>query len=121
MFPVEVYKVLHLAGVMMVFLALGGVVMHALGNGSPDHPWRKQAAMTHGIGLVLMLLGGFGMLARLQIPILSGWVILKFLIWVVLGGLLFLIIRKPGQSKRWWGIIILLGILAAYLANFKPF
>lgn len=123
MISYSVYKVVHLVGVMMVFLALGGVTMHAIQGGAREFPWRRPAAITHGIGLVLALVGGFGLLARIGIMhgSLPGWVIAKLGIWVVFALLVGVVIRKKTWAKSIWILTLVLGGLAAYLAGSKPF
>jgi len=115
------YKVIHLVGVMMVFLSLGGVATHAINGGARSHSWRKSIAITHGMGLFLSLLGGFGLLARLGIAHggLPGWVIAKLAIWTLFGGLIALIPRRPQWAKALWPAVIVLGALAAHLAGSK--
>ncbi len=73
-----------------------------------------------GIGLFLILLGGFGLLARVYQNQWYPWVILKLVIWVILGGLIALINRKPGLSKVWYWVTLFLGLTAAWAAYFKP-
>ena len=117
-----VYKNIHFIGIFMVLMALGGLLLHSITGGTRDFPWRKSIAITHGVGVFLILLGGFGMLARLGI-IWSwpGWVTGKVVIWIILGGLIAVIFRKPGLAKPLWWITIVLGALAAYLGGQKPF
>ena len=57
MLAVSVYKNIHLLGVFMVLMALGGVILHHILGGARQHAWRKPVAITHGIGLLLVLLG----------------------------------------------------------------
>ena len=123
MISYAVYKVVHLVGVMMVLLALGGVATNFANGGAKTHRWRKPIAITHGIGMLLSLVGGFGLLARLGIVHggLPGWIWAKLGIWMVFGGLLGLLPRKPNWAPALWPLIILLGGLAAYLAGSKPF
>lgn len=123
MISYSVYKVIHLLGVLMVFLAMGGLATHAINGGGRVHAWKKPIAITHGIGLFLSLLGGFGLLARLGIVHggLPGWVLAKLVIWGVFGSLLFVIPRKPQWAKWTWPLVIFLGTLAAYLAGSKSF
>jgi len=118
-----VYKIVHLVGVLMVFLALGGVITNAINGGSTIHSWRKPIAATHGIGLVLSLLGGFGLLARLGIVHggLPGWILAKLGIWILFAILIGVISRKPSWAKPIWPLIVILGATAAYLAGGKPF
>ena len=122
MLDYQVYKLIHLIGVFMVYLAFGGLLLNALVGGDKQSPGRKASAITHGVGLFLVLLGGFGLLARLGIhwP-WPGWIIVKVLIWLAFGGLIAVIARKPGMSKAIWWLTLVLGIIAAYMAVYKPF
>lgn len=123
MISYSVYKVVHLVGVMMVFLAIGGVAANAIAGRPREHLWRRPIAITHGVGMFLSLLGGFGLLARLGIVHggLPGWVLAKLVIWGIFGALLAVALRKPVWGKAIWLIVILLGGAAAYLAGSKPF
>ncbi|MBK7962160.1 MAG: hypothetical protein IPK04_13855 [Bdellovibrionales bacterium] len=123
MISAEVYKIVHLVGVMMVFLSLGGVATNAINGGLKNHLWRKPIAITHGLGLVLSLVGGFGLLARLGIVQggLPGWVWVKLGIWIMFAILIGVVSRKPGWARSIWPLIIILGAMAAYLAGSKPF
>ena len=38
----------------------------------------------------------------------------------LIGGLIALINRKPDAGTTWWYLALLLGLLAAYLALYKP-
>lgn len=114
------YKVLHILGLMLVFSSLGGLLFHSLGGGGTKHRGHKLAGASHGIGLVLVLVSGFGMLAKLKagFPL---WVIAKLVIWLIFGGVIALIRRMPGQATALWLALPLLGAAAGYLALFKPF
>ena len=90
--PIHVYQFLHYAGILLVFTSLGAVALHVLSGGTKDsNPMRKLVAITHGVGLVLVLVAGFGMLARLGIHSMPGWVIAKLVIWLFLGGAIALL------------------------------
>ena len=123
MISYAVYKIVHLVGVLMVFMALGGVATNAINGGAKAHSWRWPIAITHGLGLFLSLLGGFGLLARLGIihSGLPGWVLAKLGIWILFAVLIGVVSRKPGWAKPVWPMIIILGAVAAYLAGSKPF
>jgi hypothetical protein len=122
MIPLVVYKNLHLLGVFMILMALGGLIIHQINAGTRQQVWRKPVAITHGIGLVLVLVGGFGMLARLGIPWpWPGWVVGKIIIWLIFGVLIAVIGRTPTLAKPWWWSTIVLAAIAAYLAINKPF
>ncbi|MCG8459477.1 MAG: hypothetical protein MI919_24630, partial [Holophagales bacterium] len=70
------YKVLHLLGVFFLAFSVGGMILASLATRS-DLPAgvRKLAAITHGIALVILLVTGFGALAKLGITGgIPGWV-----------------------------------------------
>lgn len=118
----ETYKLLHLIGIFLFFTASGALIYHAsLGLGK-EHPMRKTAFLSHGIGLFLILVGGFGMLARLGfMSSFPNWVIVKIIVWLALGGMLALFYRKPQLARAYWWLVIVLGVVAAYLGLWKPF
>ena len=116
---VYLYKVIHLAGVLMVFLSFGGLIVRSqITDGSQT--WRTLTGLTNGVGLLLILVGGLGLLVKLQLGF-PGWALAKFVIWIILAGLISVANRVPKAGKcLWWGLI-LLGVLAAYLGGLKPF
>jgi len=118
--PITLYNFIHIVGLVMIFSALGGAATFAGNGGSKENnTWRKKIAIAHGVGLFLMLLGGFGMLAKLQIHFpWPGWVTAKVIIWLFLGGCIALSYRKPVIS--FW-LAIAAGSAAAFLALWKPF
>ena len=77
-----VYKLIHLAGVFLLFLAFGGLLLEQKSRLAKQ----RWVSVSHGVGLLLLLLGGFGMLARMSIhwP-WPGWIFIKFAIWLVFG------------------------------------
>lgn len=118
----QFYKVLHLLGLMTMFFGFGGILIATFAGIKLDGSARKMAFITHGIGLALILVSGFGMAARLGLVSgLPGWIHAKLAIWVLLGAGVALAKRK-GQLG--WPIAILLlgiGTTAAYIAINKPF
>ena len=122
MISFQLYKLIHFLGIFMLLFSLGGILLHRINGGTPQHSWRLPTMMTHGIGLFLILLGGFGMMARLGIISgLPGWIYGKLAIWFVLGALVVVIRFKPVLARGlWWGGIAL-GAGAAFLAINKPF
>jgi hypothetical protein len=107
----------------MTFLSLGGITVNAINGGDKRHPSRKRVAITHGIGLVLALVGGFGLLARIGVShgSIPGWAIGKLAIWFIFAIMIGVLIRKPNLAKPFWGLTIFLGGIAVYLAGYKPF
>jgi hypothetical protein len=122
--PYEAYKVLHVLGILFLFVALGGVALHAWNGGTKQtNQGRRAVSAMHGLGLFLILLAGFGMLARLGMVQggLPGWVLAKLVLWLVIGGLFLMPYRRPGTAKPLFFLVPLLGALAAVLAIYKPF
>ena len=89
----EMFKLIHLFGIFMTFVVLGGLGLHVLNGGNKEtNANRKVVAALHGTGVFLILLGGFGTLA--YVYKLAGsnqmanglelWVILKLGIWLLL-------------------------------------
>ncbi|HEX2642231.1 MAG TPA: SirB2 family protein [Thermoanaerobaculia bacterium] len=111
------YKVLHVLGVLLVFMAFGGMLA------TPANSRNKMGAIFHGLGLVILLVTGFGLMSRLGIShtALPGWVWAKALIWLIFGGIIVLIKRKPELRGMLWFLLVILGTFAAYLAIYKPF
>jgi hypothetical protein len=107
------YKVLHLVGVMALFMGLGMGLL-------TDSSGRKPGAMWHGIGLAVILVAGFGLLAKLKLgfPV---WIIVKLVIWLLLGALPVLAKRGVVPVMAAWIIALVLGLGAAYLGVYKSF
>ena len=117
--PYAIYKLLHVIGLMLLFLSLGGML---LGARSALDRAPKGTAILHGVGLFVMLVGGFGMMARLGIhwP-WPGWLIAKLGVWLTIGALPVLVRRQVLPGGPAWLIAAALGALAAWLAISKPF
>lgn len=116
------YRVIHILSVMLLFTALGGLLL-ASRAGVTTGVSRKLAGMTHGLAMILLLVTGFGALAKIGLSnpgIWPPWLWLKFLIWLVFGGIIVLIRRAPRSTAVLWWVLPLLGALAAYLAIYKP-
>lgn len=118
----QTYKLIHFAGLMLLFFGLSGVLTLKMAGVAMTGAAKKMAFVTHGIGMFLLLLGGFGLLARLgMVSGLPGWAIGKLVIWFILGGCIALAKRKGHVG---WPLMILfvgLGLTAAWLALMKPF
>lgn len=123
MLSFEFYKVFHILGVVALFTGLGGAALHAANGGTKkDNPSRKLVSVLQAVALVLLLVAGFGMLARLQLTgSWPGWVWAKVVLWVVFGALVALPGRVPASGKPLLLGLPALGALAGWLAVFKPF
>lgn len=124
----EFYRVVHIFGIVLLFCALGGLAVYASltrdgkGNETAEQTTtRKRLAMLHGIALLVILVAGFGLMAKSGLmKSWPTWIYGKLAIFVVLGAALQLV-RKTGQLGRAWLVLLpLVGGLAATLAVFKP-
>jgi len=119
MLSLSFYKVLHLFGIMLMFSALGAMIAAAVaGEGSPR--LKKLGGMAHGIALAIILVAGFGLLARQGFagawPL---WVWLKLVIWLVLGAAT-VFVRKAGENAGWLLVLLpALGAVSAWLALYR--
>ncbi len=112
------YKIIHLIGIMIVFLSLGGAIIYKITD-SANPQLRKLNGISHGIGMLLTLIAGFGLIAKLKLGF-PGWIMIKLVIWVSLGMLPIFAKRRSGSGIWIWLIAILLGALAAILGVLKP-
>ncbi|MCB0411420.1 MAG: hypothetical protein KDD22_02770 [Bdellovibrionales bacterium] len=118
----EFYKVLHLVGVLGIFLSLGALTLHIMNSGEKKFSHRRWVMITHGIGMLLVFVAGFGLMARLNIMgSWPGWIWTKLGFWLVLGVAPAFILRMSKAAGMIWVGIWIVGGLAAYLARFKPF
>ena len=118
--PYPVYKLLHFVGIFAIYLAYGGLIFRAA-LASDNAGLRKFGGIVSGVGLLLMLVSGFGMMAKMGYSYGSPFFIIKLITWIALGGMIALINRKPELNKVWFILTLVLGIVASWAALFKPF
>ncbi len=118
--PIQLYHILHIVGITLIFMGYGALIARSL-SGS-EHPGvKKLGSITSGIGLLLVFVAGFALISKMGYSFTTGWILVKLIIWLVLGALIVLINRKPGLvGKLWWGLAGL-GALAASLVYLRPF
>lgn len=129
------YKIIHFIGIITLFLGFGLMLASQFSDKIANSVKSPKPMIIHGIGLLLILLGGFGMAAKAQFlgdagvadgsaasqGGFPGWFWAKFGVWVVFGALAALIKRLPGQSTLWLFVVIGLGTFAVYLGVAQPF
>lgn len=125
MFSRDLYEILHLIGIAGLFMAIGGIAVHAANGGTKaTSATRRIVSMIHGLGALLILVGGFGMLARLGFAHdakLPAWLWVKIIVWFVLSAVAMLPYRWPALARPWLLLLPLLAGLAVYMALYKPF
>lgn len=108
------YQVLHIVGISMVFLGYGALLARSML--APENvSVRKLGSITSGIGLLVIFVAGFGLISKLGHSFTDTWVLVKFVIWLVLGGLIVLINRKPQLAMVLWCLLIALAATAAIM------
>ena len=124
MLPYQFYKVVHILGIALLVTALGGLALYALNGGlKRDNRARALVAALHGAGLLFVLVGGFGMLARLGFrhgSMFPGWILVKLAVWAMLAAAVVLPTRVPRLGRPMMVVVPLLVGLAAYMAVYKP-
>jgi hypothetical protein len=105
------YKIIHLTGISVLALGVGGM----MAGGEK----RKTFAMLQGIGLLVMLVSGFGLLAKSGLGF-PPFAIVKTLLWLVIGMLpvIFRKLRTPLPAAILISIILV--SIMAYLGVMKP-
>jgi hypothetical protein len=114
----SVYKIIHYIGIFTLMFSLGSIFTK----------YDKRAVMGHGIALFLILLGGFGMQAKMKDAYVAqfdtgfpNWMIVKLVIWLIFGAAVALAKRGVLKGATAWIVMIALAVCAAYLGLMKPF
>ncbi len=107
----ELYRVLHVLGLALLMISTGVALA------SPKDAPHKASMIFHGVGLLLLLVAGFGMLSRLGLSAPNDW---QSWIWAKIGAWVFAavlpVLVRRGVIPRPLGWIVALAIagFAAY-------
>lgn len=119
MLSLATYKVVHLLGIFLTICGLGGLWALTVATGEALTGRRRLLLATHGVALLLVLVGGFGMLARLGI---SGpwplWIWIKMGVWLLLASLPVILRRAGTAGVPLFFLAPILGAIAAWAALF---
>jgi hypothetical protein len=107
----SIYKLIHYVGIFTLMLSLGSIFTK----------YNKCAVIGHGVGLLLIIIGGLGLQTKMGIDLLSGWLVAKIVIWLIFGVSIALAKRGILKGSTAWIAAIGLGSVAAYLGLMKPF
>jgi hypothetical protein len=124
----EFYELLKILGIILVFSALGGVAIHAANGGTKrTSTTRLLTIVAHGIGSVLILTGGFGMLARRGyfangdgLAGLPTFIWIKLVCWVIVSAIIFVPYRRPAIARPFFLLVPVIAMVAVYMALAKP-
>ena len=117
-----VVYVMHLIGIFMVFMALGGAVVRAvIKDESKD--LKRMVGFTFGLGMILIIYGGMSLMVIREYAKggMPAWLVTKLVLWFVFAATFSLIIRKPNVARTMWAGIIVLGGIAVYMVYGRPF
>jgi hypothetical protein len=104
---------------MLLFFGFGGVLIPHLSGYNLTGKAKLMAFITHGIGMMLLLVAGFGLLAKLGLDGIPNWIIIKLVVWFFLGIGIALAKRKPSIISLL--VLLALAMIAPYAAIFKNF
>lgn len=117
----EFYKISHLLGIFLLVSGLMGVFF-TIWAGTPLQGKVKSASFAlHGTGLLIMLVSGFGLLARMGlVQGLPTWVYFKLALWAFFA-LAVSILKRKGHLGMPLYLLLLAGYFcAAYIGVMKP-
>jgi hypothetical protein len=122
--PYDFYRLMHFLGIFVMLAVLSYSCAHATRDAArSDRGTRRALGAIHGVASLMVLTGGFGMLARLGIlhDGLPGWVLVKLGIWFLLA----VAIALPYRHRRFATLLPLAlpfaALGAAAAALYKPF
>ena len=108
------YSILH----VFSLLVLTAHTFMAFAN--PVRENRRQTLIITGIASLLMLVSGFGMVARMYQGHIFGWMVVKMVCWLIFSSLTGFVYRRPERRGKLavFGLTLLLVALA--MVYLKP-
>ncbi len=113
------YRVLHIVGLAMLVMGTGATLFAA-----KDAKKQRLPMVLHGGGLLVLLVAGFGLMAKTGRSAphdWSPWLIIKMVVWVAAALLPTLVRHGTVPRPLGWIVALLLVASAAYLGIVKPF
>lgn len=120
----EFYKVLHIIGLACLLLGFGLGLSYFLlakgGKGGGNRALKIWTFALHGVGLAIMFVAGFGLLAKMGLMGgMPDWVYGKLVVWLALAAAITLVKRRPQWFPALAVVIVGLVGYAAKLAITK--
>lgn len=117
----QFYTWLHIVGILLLFSSLGGQALYiAQGGTKAAWPYRRPVAILHGIGMALLLVAGFGLMAKYKYSFgTQPWLIFKLISWGLLGSFQTIMWKFGRKNLNMYFLLIVLGSLAVYAVVFR--
>ncbi len=118
----EFYKIAHLLGIFFVISGLMGVFFTVWAGTPLDGKIKSASFAMHGTGLLVMLISGFGLLAKLGLVQggMPTWVYFKFGLWAFFALAISILKRKGHLGMPLYALLLVGYFCAAYLGVMKP-
>lgn len=117
MISYQIYKIIHVVSIVLFFALYMSAAIKPKGQAI------KKEVIFSGVALILILVSGMGLIARLGIPHDAPWPFwlkAKLGIWATIGVVGHAILKRFAQYRLkffWFGFVLL--ICASTLANYK--
>ncbi len=108
------YHLLH----VFALLVLTAHTFMAFAN--PDPVNKKRTMMITGIAALLMLISGFGLVAKIYSNHIAAWMVVKMVCWVGLSALAGIAYRRPHLRGKLAFTALALLLVALVMVYFKP-
>jgi len=109
-----VYSLLHVLGVIL----LTAFTFQAFAAPTPAN--KKRVMMMTGILSLIVVVAGFGLLAKLGYGF-PGWIVVKLVCWLGLSAMAGMAFRAPTKAGVLTTVTVALLAIAVYAVYFKPF
>jgi hypothetical protein len=124
MISYSVYNLIHIYGIVLAVIGIISLLFFSYAKNSASlipKNIRILGAICHGLGVTLILISGFGMLARLGIvSSMPTWIILKLVVWVLLGVSITFAKRLYSRPAFMTALTFSFIFIAGILAHLKP-
>jgi hypothetical protein len=107
------YHIIHLSSLLVLF----GYTFYAFAAPAET---KKRVMMITGIASLLALIGGFGLLAKLQLGF-PGWIVVKLVCWLGLSAFAGMGYRKRDKAGLFMVIAVVLAVTAVAMVYVRPF
>ncbi len=108
------YQILHVGGVLLMF----GLTFSCFAAPRPERK-RLMLSIT-GLLAVVVLVGGFGLVARLHGNQFTGWMVAKIVVWLAVAAMGGIAFRRPHFAGLFAWITAILGLIAVVLVYTRP-